>query len=800
MSNSEYNREKLFGRLHNQAVVELDPESLSYTTLWTCDQNHVASLQHDSELSMKVLHGLCNEYNQPFIIDVGAHIGTCSLVGALCDNVRGWSFEPNIDAFNIMKRNININSMNGRFTLFNKALTNRSGKCALRIPVNKVNSHLACIGYPNYRHYFEQVVESVTLDEIMERAEIDSVDIMRIDTEGSELPVLLGASDTISKFKPDLLLKYNWFKCAQSEIFGDNLLNYLAVLGYQTSWVGDEDLLCRHPGRNRHRIPERFNKWGEEISKIAIVKQKYDDFGPWQNELYDPATPLKVLDKWPARYTYFEMSQLFKADWYVVPYCHDSRIVRQKIEKYRSVIDANVSGVTSIQDIPVGDYDVVISLDPILRPLSSSKTVFAYLQNEHHDSEYLKSIKNPLHGYDLFLDHMLEAPDWVYNLPQALAFPYTRDPGTVRTLRSKLQDNSIWIDNRLVMMLAHGSETCHDAFNVKILHNLEREIGARFRFRQANFTDIQQLQTSYLFLQELSQSKYYLSLIACGAGQGLGDAASLGLICFGTPKLKYHMAICHPSCLCNDLIDFKRKFNLVSNSPDLQQEILAWQDLMLADKMVRLPMHMLEAAVDMKRRKVSKSSPPRQSSHHCAITSLEVGAELPEIGKINYVKLKNMAKSEFEAGNYSTMIDFCMQALYFNADDTEVYFLLACAYYAMGNKLKALENLGKSENNGSTYNPADHLLNLIGEDYVEETYRPYLENYDCCINRLRRYMELTLINEIDDFDVANIGIYDEIINELSATLIKSNRYETDRLMIYHLGKQLKTVVAAEIAA
>jgi hypothetical protein len=140
-----------------------------------------------------------------------------------------------------------------------------------------------------------------------------------------------------------------------------------------------------------------------------------------------------------------------------------------------------------------------------------------------------------------------------------------------------------------------------------------------------------------------------------------------------------------------------------------------------------------------------------------------------------------------------------MQALYFNADDTEVYFLLACAYYAMGNKLKALENLGKSENNGSTYNPADHLLNLIGEDYVEETYRPYLENYDGCINRLRRYMELTIIKEIDDFDVANIGIYDEIISELSATLIKSNRYETDRLMIYHLGKQLKTVVAAEIA-
>lgn len=798
MSSDGYQKEKLFGQLLDHAIVQLDPESLDYTTLWSGDMRGVARLHHDSRLLVKVFHGMCCEYERPFVIDVGAHIGTFSLEGALGGNVRGWAFEPHADAFNILQRNIALNSMGDRFTAFNRALTNNSGKCTLRIPTNKINSHLSCLGYPNYRQYFEHVVESVTLDEMIVRADVDSVDIMRIDTEGSELHVLLGAAETIRRYSPDLLIKYNWFKCAQSDIFGENVLKYLSVLGYQISWAGDEDLLCRHPERNIRRSAEKFAGWGTDIPKIALIKQMYDDHGPWQNERYDAANPLKVLDKWPAKYSYFEMTQLFKADWYVLPYCHDSRIIRQKIERYRSEIDASVQTV-AINDIPFDEYDIVISIDPILRPSSSSKILFAYLQNEHHDTEYIKSLKKPFHGYDLFLDHMMEAPGWAYSLPQSLACPYVRDPATVRTLRSKVQDNSIWIDNRFVMMLSHGNETCHNPANEKILHNMGQEIGARFRFKHAAFDNIQKLQSPYAFLQELSQSRFYLNLIACGAGQGLCDAASLGLICFGTPKLKYHQAICHPACLCNDLMDFKRIFTRVVNSPDLQQEIIAWQDLMLADRMVRQPLHMLEAAVDLKRRKVLNSNTSRKSPMPCTITPLAVGEELPEAGLINYVKLRNLAIAENETNNYDAVLDYCKQSLCFFDKDIEIHFIMACAYYASGNKQKALEAIEKSKEINGAYKPVDQLLSLIGAEYINDAYAAFIDNYNSCVIKLRKYIDMTVINQIDDFDLANMDKYDEVAGALIGSLIKGERYDTHRLMIYHLSKQLKTVVAAELA-
>jgi len=69
----------------------------------------------------------------------------------------------------------------------------------------------------------------------------------------------------------------------------------------------------------------------------------------------------------------------------------------------------------------------------------------------------------------------------------------------------------------------------------------------------------------------MAACSYYVNLIACGAGQGLCDAASLGLICFGSPKLPYHKTICHPVCLCNDLPELEWKLSKVLGSADLQQ-------------------------------------------------------------------------------------------------------------------------------------------------------------------------------------------------------------------------------------
>jgi tetratricopeptide (TPR) repeat protein len=394
---------------------------------------------------------------------------------------------------------------------------------------------------------------------------------------------------------------------------------------------------------------------------------------------------------------------------------------------------------------------------------------------------------------------MMEAPSCIYSLPQALAYPYTRAPATVRALRSKNQYDSIWIDNRFVMMLSHGNEACHHAVNERVLHNLGRELGVSFRFKHAAFDNIHQLQTPLAFMQELSENKYYVNLIACGAGQGLCDAASLGLICFGTPRLSYHRAICHPNCLCNDLTDFKRKFDQVAGSVNLQEEIRAWQDLMLADRMVRQPLHLLETAVEMKRSSAIRSGHPRHALPSCTITPLSADEEMSEIGKINYVKVQNIARSEYEKNNFAAIADHCKQALFFNESDVETYFLLACAYYGAGDSITALEWLDKSKNIDKAYKPVDQLICLIGAEFIHTNYADHLEAHNQSFNRLKKYIDSTVIGQIDDFDLQHAGYYDEIVDDLVTKIPKGENYETHRIILYHLRKQLKSVVAAERA-
>jgi hypothetical protein len=100
----------------------------------------------------------------------------------------------------------------------------------------------------------------------------------------------------------------------------------------------------------------------------------------------------------------------------------------------------------------------------------------------------------------------------------------------------------------------------------------------------------------------MAPAKYYIGVgRASGGGQSLVDAASLGAICFGEKDKPFHRMLCHPACLCDDMVDLPRQFCLVNASHDLQTEILAWQDRTLRAKFIDEPIALLSEAVVKKR-------------------------------------------------------------------------------------------------------------------------------------------------------------------------------------------------------
>lgn len=777
----------MIGRLFGNSNVQIHPDTVRYERGWNLTTTGVAELVSDQSIIARLFHDLCCEYEQPFVIDIGSHVGTSLLTAAAQEGIRGWAFEPHSAVCEVLRHNLAINGMADRFAVFQKALSHFPGRRILKSPRNDKDSGLSSLGQPNYSPYKEQYVDAVRLDDI--DTGIDAVDIINIDAEGSELFALIGATETINTHKPDILLKVNWGNLNQLDLYINNLTDYLELLGYKGHWVGGDDMLFRHPGKKKNARKSRLATCPDVGDlKVAILKQRYDVFGPWRSEEYNLTHPLSVLKKWPSKYSYFEMTHLFQADWFVLPFCHDSKNVRQKIDYHQQTFDNNMEFVTHVDEIPFEDYDIVISLDPILRPPRDSKTLYTYFQNEHHHSEYTQSLRNPLPGYDLFLDHMMKASSWVYDLPQSVAFPYPRDPFVVRRMCAMRRNDVIWFDKRFIMMLTHGNEVLHRGGFENTIASLEKRFRSHVTFRNLDFEDMTCWGDPLDYMREMAACSYYVNLIACGAGQGLCDAASLGLICFGSPRLPYHNAICHPVCLCNDLSELEWKLPLVRSSLDLQQEIRCWQDAALSDRMVIQPIRMLQEAFEMKKRRNSSISAGQHQS--CGIATELSFDELPhEVALINSTKLKQRALSEYEKGNYGDAAQNCRQALWFDKNDHELFYLLALSCYAGKDFREASENVAECLKINWQFRPAITLQSILKCDgSVEEA------EYSECRARLN-YLIYNRFNGYDrELDGRRMEQYNAILDELLHEYI-ANGDKVNQLLIQHHKLRLNRIAA-----
>jgi hypothetical protein len=342
--------------------------------------------------------------------------------------------------------------------------------------------------------------------------------------------------------------------------------------------------------------------------RVALVKQLYDVFGPWRSVKWDDARPGRLFDCWPGKPVYWEMTCLLQADWYVIPqqvttaYIFDAVLSvpgrRQMIEAYSD----------ALRELPIEAYDVVITLDPVLRRESRTGALFAYYAQEHWDPLYRRSLRKPAAPYDLFLDHMLTAPAVLGRLPAAVGFPYLRSREVARAefgTDDKL--DMLWLEARAVMALAMS-----DAWNEQCAAAMQRlstivglpVVSKKHGVREAPYavSDPPVWGDGRDYLRELGRCRYFASFgRLAGAGQALCDAASLGCICVGERGRAYHELVCHPGALCDDMFDVPAVLKRLVESESLRSEVQEWQDAALDEYFDRRPRALLAEAIAMKR-------------------------------------------------------------------------------------------------------------------------------------------------------------------------------------------------------
>ena len=152
------------------------------------------------------------------VVDIGAFIGDHTIYYAQRVGSRGsvYAFEPNPQAFQCLEYN-----MKGKENVvcFNRGVSNKRHKIGLAHDLNAGATHAIAEGD----------IQCVALDEI----NLPECDFIKIDCEGMEVKALLGATLTIKKFAPVMLIEVNEHALERQGESRASLLALLDSMGYE---------------------------------------------------------------------------------------------------------------------------------------------------------------------------------------------------------------------------------------------------------------------------------------------------------------------------------------------------------------------------------------------------------------------------------------------------------------------------------------------------------------------------------------------------------------------------------------
>lgn len=138
----------------------------------------------------------------PIVFDIGAHIGVYSVKKAIqYPTGTIYSIEPEEGNFRKLQENIELNHCQNVAPL-QLALFDRSGTGELSVDEFKSGQYSLLRKSKKY-----QRVRLLTVDDLMKELKLTSVDIMKIDTEGAEYPILVGGAQTLKRDRPYLIIE-----------------------------------------------------------------------------------------------------------------------------------------------------------------------------------------------------------------------------------------------------------------------------------------------------------------------------------------------------------------------------------------------------------------------------------------------------------------------------------------------------------------------------------------------------------------------------------------------------------------
>lgn len=189
--------------------VEIIPESVELDVSW-CLRGNETAVASEPEM-LQFLSEQIDTYINPNLVDIGAGTGCVALLACVHPSVAIAAYEPHPGLFEVLRGNIALNEIRLTRVLATRVAVSRCrGSAVLTMPIDgPQSSRTTCA--PTWPGSCRTIrVHTRLLDDLLHST--DTVDIMKVSAEGSELRVLKGAEAIIKRCKPSMLIDFDLAK------------------------------------------------------------------------------------------------------------------------------------------------------------------------------------------------------------------------------------------------------------------------------------------------------------------------------------------------------------------------------------------------------------------------------------------------------------------------------------------------------------------------------------------------------------------------------------------------------------
>lgn len=190
------------------------------------------------------------------IIDIGANFGYHSLLFSRLCSEKVYSFEPQIQNFGLLEDNIKINKIEN-VILFNLACGEEY--CQIKMPIFVYNNNNINMGdiTPNIdideiNNNFS-ITMSVPLDKIYFSSNID---LIKLDVQGWEKKVLLGATKLLKSHKPILIVEFEEVQLSKTNTTSKELFDFIREQEYYIFYLEQKIYQCDHVCVHKEKLED----------------------------------------------------------------------------------------------------------------------------------------------------------------------------------------------------------------------------------------------------------------------------------------------------------------------------------------------------------------------------------------------------------------------------------------------------------------------------------------------------------------------------------------------------------------